>query len=191
MVKHAHLALDCRAAVATARTSRPGMESRSAGARNGKQEPASLADSPSRVQYKMRGNTNGWKQLGERYKRANLKPSSHHHSILDSWDLSKLLGSAESPTSSEFLLKNFRAPPLTLTSLLGQPIGFEGGGDDHAKERLQLCSKTAALPLERCYLCGATSPRSDKRGKPCQLCDTMERPVLAKMLPGPDRRGRR
>lgn len=175
VVKHAHLALDCRAAVATARTSRP----------------PPLADSPSRVQYKMRGNTNGWKKIGERYKRANPEPSSHQSSSIDSWDLSKLLGSAESPTSSEFLLKNFLSPPLTLTSLLGRPIGLEGGSDDHAKEWLQSCSKTVALPLERCYLCGVTSPRSDQRGKPCVLCDATERPVLAKMLPGPDRRGRR
>ena len=122
-----------------------------------------VVDSPCRMQYKMRQDSNGWRQLGERYKKVHpSRPSDEHGGLLEGWGIPYIMPSKkhdESPTSSEFFSRHMQA----LGTQLQSAMGLEGeGAADTGNSLAQGSSETIA----RCVLCG------DKTGgrSGCVLC---------------------
>eukprot|EP00802_Teleaulax_amphioxeia_P020692 Tamp_20988.p2 GENE.Tamp_20988~~Tamp_20988.p2 ORF type:complete len:294 (-),score=29.21 Tamp_20988:222-1103(-) len=122
-----------------------------------------VVDSPCRMQYKMRQDSNGWRQLGERYKKVHpSRPSDEHGGLLEGWGIPYIMPSKkhdESPTSSEFFSRHMQA----LGTQLQSAMGLEGeGAADKGNSLAQGSSETIA----RCVLCG------DKTGgrSGCVLC---------------------
>jgi hypothetical protein len=137
----------------------------------------SLADSPCHLQYKMRKETNGWRELGERYKKVHAnQPSNKHDGLLDSWIPQFIALSSgadsrsarqamrppgprkhsdQSPTSSDFFTQI-----QALGTQLQTAMGLEGEGQSdlsnptHDKARCIMCGDKPEKK-RACVMCGA------------------------------------
>jgi len=138
----------------------------------------SLADSPCHLQYKMRKETNGWRELGERYKKVHAnQPSIKHDGLLDGW-IPQIIAlssgadsrsarqtmpppgprkhSDQSPTSSDFFTQI-----QALGTQLQTAMGLEGEGQSdlrnptHDTARCTLCGDKPPEKKRACVMCGA------------------------------------
>ena len=161
--------LDC--SLSPIKAGRPPVTGLSPGARASSSPPVgqsspspakrSLADSPCHLQYKMRKETNGWRELGERYRKVHAnQPVNKHDGLLDGWIPQVMPSSGpkkhsdQSPTSSDFFTQI-----QALGTQLQTAMGLEGEGQadrnpTHNSARCILCGDKPEKK-RACVLCGA------------------------------------